>query len=174
MCLAQALQTKIERQRAAAESGDVNEQFELALLLTEGLDDQQKEAFSLFGLLADADHGAKNLLGWCYDEGCGVKQDHKKAFESYREAAELGHTTARYNLGLCYRFGKGTEKDEKKAAEAIAKQLKKAILTLNTIWRAVSAMELALNQMNNRPSRCSQRQPLRITPMRLALWLTVS
>lgn len=41
---------------------------------------------------------AQTHLGWCYDEGDGVKKCYKKAVEYYTKAAELGYPKARQVL----------------------------------------------------------------------------
>ena len=54
---------------------------------------------------------AQNNLGVCYENGIGVAEDKRKAFEWYRKAAEQGHVDAQYNLGVCYGDGLGVAKD---------------------------------------------------------------
>lgn len=41
-------------------------------------------------------------LGLLYDEGLGVTQNYKKAFEWYQKAAEQGLADAQFNLGVLY------------------------------------------------------------------------
>ena len=43
--------------------------------------------------------------------------DHKKSFEWYSKAAELGNLDAIYSLGSAYENGEGVEKDPAKALE---------------------------------------------------------
>lgn len=101
----QPLQTKIERQRVAAKSDDLDARYKLARLLTDGTEEQKSEAFALARKLADAGHlDSKFMVGWCCGDGCGVKQDKKNAFECYREAAELGHLKAQLNVAHAYRW----------------------------------------------------------------------
>lgn len=62
-----------------------------------GSEEQHSEAFALFLKLADAGHiNSTAMVGSCYEEGCGVKQDMKKAVEFYRKAAEHGQAAAGY------------------------------------------------------------------------------
>jgi len=43
--------------------------------------------------------GAKNNLGYCYQNGIGVTKDEKKAFEWYFKAANEGDLHAQHDLG---------------------------------------------------------------------------
>jgi TPR repeat protein len=54
-------------------------------------------------------------MGVCYDDGKGVKQNHKKAVEWYTKAAEQGDAQSQYNLAVSYLEGEGVKKDEQKA-----------------------------------------------------------
>jgi TPR repeat protein len=46
-----------------------------------------------------------------------AEQDFPAAVESFKFAAERGHTKARFQLGKCYYEGTGVEKDDAKAVE---------------------------------------------------------
>lgn len=59
--------------------------------------------------------GSMLALGWFYEDGEGVPQDDKKAFELYKGAYEAGHPDSCYFLGRMYYLGKGTGEDEKEA-----------------------------------------------------------
>eukprot|EP00729_Bicosta_minor_P032471 gene32471-biopygen20873 len=68
---------------------------------------------------------AQNNLGYMYDKGEGVEQDHVEAVKWYRKSAEAGYADAQFNLGNMYRIGEGVEQDHvaavkwyQKAAEA--------------------------------------------------------
>ncbi len=54
-----------------------------------------------------------------YEEGMKAyaEQDYPAAVESFKFAAEKGHTKARFQLGKCYYEGTGVEKDDAKAVE---------------------------------------------------------
>lgn len=62
-----------------------------------------------------------NNMGYLYENGLGVPQDHTKAFEYYYEAANLGEaanlesTTGKCNLAFCYLNGIGVDRDKKMA-----------------------------------------------------------
>lgn len=67
-------------------------------------------------------------LGCLYKHGYEIKQNYKKAFAWYEEAANQGSKDAMYSLGDFYKNGKGVEKNHIKAPEWIKKS--DAILTL--------------------------------------------
>lgn len=54
---------------------------------------------------------AQSNLGYMYDNGYGVAQDHTKAVFWYGLAAEQGDTFAQYSLGLYYGGGGGVPQD---------------------------------------------------------------
>ena len=56
---------------------------------------------------------AQFALGDMYDNGWGVPQDHAKAANWYRKAAEQGDAKAQHNLGWMYYKGEGVVKDER-------------------------------------------------------------
>lgn len=62
-----------------------------------------------------------NNMGYLYENGLGVPQDHTKAFEYYYEAANLGEaanlesTTGKCNLVFCYLNGIGVDRDKEMA-----------------------------------------------------------
>lgn len=54
-------------------------------------------------------------LGYLYEHGLGVTQDHKKAIELYEKSGNAGYVDAMFNLGLIYKEGTGTPQDYVKA-----------------------------------------------------------
>jgi TPR repeat protein len=65
-----------------------------------------------------AKKGNKNAmvnLGYMYENGLGVKKDHKRAMFLYIESAKKGSGDAEYRLGKMYSSGEGVEKDYKTA-----------------------------------------------------------
>ena len=54
--------------------------------------------------------------GDCYKNGNGTKQDFKKAYRVYTQAAHLGNPYAYANLGYLSQAGQGTKKDIVEAA----------------------------------------------------------
>ncbi|EXX63134.1 uncharacterized protein OCT59_023770 [Rhizophagus irregularis] len=61
------------------------------------------------------------LLGDLNYLGIGTNVDKNKAFELYKDAANLGNNIAKYNLGICYVYGSGVDKDYNKAIELFEK-----------------------------------------------------
>ena len=69
-------------------------------------------ALSLFRpLAAQGNAKAQFTLGYMYDNGEGVVQDHKEAVKWYRLAAAQGYAQAQNNLGLMYESGRGVDRD---------------------------------------------------------------
>lgn len=63
-------------------------------------------------LIVKAENGnpvSQFFLGFCYDNGEGIPQDHREAVTWYRRAAEQGDSNARYELGFYYKMGQGVE-----------------------------------------------------------------
>ena len=70
---------------------------------------------------------AQFSLGWLYEDGRGVTQDHKEAVKWYRKAAEQGFEDAQFNLGLMYSQGKGVLQDYKEALKWYRKAAEKGL-----------------------------------------------
>lgn len=81
--------------------------------------EEYEEAFRLFSLIKK--HGRKssvlglNGLGYMYAYGFYVSKDELKAFSVFKQASELGWSTAIFNLGICYEKGIGVKTDIKEA-----------------------------------------------------------
>jgi TPR repeat protein len=54
-------------------------------------------------------------LGYVYESGEGISQDHKQAVDWYRKAAENGHKRAQFFLGCAYYDGQGILQDYQQA-----------------------------------------------------------
>ena len=50
-------------------------------------------------------------LGYMYDEGQGVPQDHAEAVRWYRKATDQGRDDAQFNLACMYESGQGVPQD---------------------------------------------------------------
>lgn len=73
-------------------------------------------ALSIFRPLAEhGNAGAQSQLGWMYDNGQGVAQNHAKAVYWWRKAAAQGDVGSQFNLGLMYAHGNGVPQDYGKA-----------------------------------------------------------
>ena len=77
-----------------------------------------KKAVQIWLPLANSGNtAAQYTLGWLYESGQGVKQDHTKAAHWYQQAANKGNDAAQYALATMYAKGNGVEKSNKKALE---------------------------------------------------------
>lgn len=107
----------------AAEKGDANAQFELAIELARSAflkksPQDGKEAMKWFHLAAaQGNTNAQVALGSRYADGIGVAQDYKEAVRWYRLAAEQGDSHGLSSLGEMYQEGKGVLQDFKEAAK---------------------------------------------------------
>ncbi len=61
------------------------------------------------------DAEAQFNLGFCYDDGRGVRKDYGEAVKWYRKAAEQNFAPAQFNLGCCYANGQGVARDKVEA-----------------------------------------------------------
>ena len=73
-------------------------------------------------------------MGILYEEGYGVTQDYKKAFEWYSKAAAQNYADAQNNLAALYAQGKGVELNNKKPLSYIAKRLSKEMKKHKITW----------------------------------------
>ncbi len=101
--------------------------------------DTKKEVFAVFNI--GADHGdptAMRNLGWLYEDGFGVAQDHAKAREWYEKAADKGDADGMVNLGVLYDNGRGVAQDYARAREWYEKAAEKghanAMLNLGALY----------------------------------------
>ena len=62
------------------------------------------------------DPAAQIEIGFKYEQGLGVMQDHVEAVKWYRMAAEQGHSFAQYRIGSSYYRGDGVPQDYAEAA----------------------------------------------------------
>ena len=68
-------------------------------------------------LAEEGDAAAQYLIGYMYDRGLGVPQDHAVAVEWFRKAAEQGDAGAQHDLGVMYFLGRGVPQDYVVAVE---------------------------------------------------------
>lgn len=83
-------------------------------------DENYIEEIALYKKLMQKDYNehkafSYNNMGYLYENGLGVPQDHTKAFEYYYEAAKLDDDTGKCNLGFCYLNGIGVDRDKEMA-----------------------------------------------------------
>ena len=62
-------------------------------------------------LVAKGDARAMNGLGYIFENGLGVAEDDRKAFELYKKSAALGYVGAENSLGGAYLNGVGVRAD---------------------------------------------------------------
>ena len=103
----------------AAERGDANAQFALALRYADGdgVEQDQSKAVHWYQKAAEQGHAkAQFNLAVRYENGNGIERDQTKAVRWYLKAAQQGHSGAQFNLALCYRDGDGVQEDQWKAS----------------------------------------------------------
>ena len=84
--------------------------------------EEQKRIYSLIikdmkEMAESGDVFAQGIIGYIYDDGCGVSQDKAKAADWYRKAAEQGFAYAQCNLGFMYEKGYGVTQDYAEAVK---------------------------------------------------------
>ncbi len=72
-------------------------------------------------LARDGDVRAQRNLGYLYERGKGVPQDHAEAVSWYRKAADQGDVKARFNLAIMYYNGEGVVRNYREAAAWLRK-----------------------------------------------------
>lgn len=101
--------------RAAAEKGDANCQFNLALMYEQGMGVVKGEKEAVVWYRKSAELGNSNAqfnLGVLYEKGRGTKVDFALANQWYRKAAVQGDALAIGNLGMLYVRGDGVKVDK--------------------------------------------------------------
>jgi TPR repeat protein/tetratricopeptide (TPR) repeat protein len=79
-----------------------------------------EESPELRQIIEDAENGSvveQAKLAERYAKGLGVPQDHARAVEWYRKAADGGYSVAQKALGDCHKEGQGVPQDHSQAAE---------------------------------------------------------
>ncbi len=101
--------------RAAAEKGDADSQYNVALMYEKGIGvgKDEKEAVVWYGKSAALGNSAAQFnLGVMFENGRGTAVDFAKAHEWYRKAAAQGDSLAIGNLGMLYVRGQGVKEDK--------------------------------------------------------------
>lgn len=99
-------------------SDDAQDEFET------GLEAFQRESYKTAAehFRKAADMGfpeAQYMLGWSYENGAGVEQDHAQAVNWFRKASDQGLPHAHFALGAHYVNGLGVEQDTEKGLKLI-------------------------------------------------------
>ena len=101
--------TEHRRLKKAAESGDVEAQYQFALLIENIFDrkaPENRESFRWMKVAADAGHSAASYcLGNFYRDGTWVDENYRKAYECYLKAAKQGNSDGMEQLGNFYANG---------------------------------------------------------------------
>ena len=95
----------VEMQRASAEKGNAEAQYNLGVYYMNGDGVEQDYGQAMQWYLKAAEQGyalAQTNVGWLYQNGWGVAQDYGQATEWYRKAAEQGESQGQTNLGWLY------------------------------------------------------------------------
>ena len=100
---------------AAAEKGEADCQFNLALMYEKGIGVTQDEKEAMVWYRKSAEQGNSNAqfnLGVLYENGRGCAVDFAKANQWYRKASVQGDALAIGNLGMLYLRGDGVRADK--------------------------------------------------------------
>ena len=119
----------LDKLKAAADAGDRDAQFVLALRYMNGADGLSVDparACRLFINAAEQGHvlGQYNA-GVCYIEGIGVNKNPKTAFQWFLKSANQGNLESIYNVALAYHAGDGTKVDLQQAIAWYQKAIEK-------------------------------------------------
>jgi TPR repeat protein len=98
--------------RAAAEAGNADAQFNMALMYERGIGVSKDEQESVVWYRKAAEQGNSNAqfnLGVMYENGRGTAVDFSQAHQWYRKAAVQGDGLAIGNLGMLYIRGQGVK-----------------------------------------------------------------
>jgi len=98
--------------RVAAEKGDADCQFNLALMYEQGMGIEKDEKEAVVWYRKSAEQGNSNAqfnLGVLYEHGRGCDVDFAQANQWYRKASVQGDALAIGNLGMLYVRGDGVE-----------------------------------------------------------------
>ena len=90
----------------------------LGTILSDGDDDEKKEALEFFMKAYEAGNnmGSRNL-GYCHALGRGTEKDKAEGARWYTVSAMSGNAKAQCNIGVMCEFGNGVPQDFEKAAE---------------------------------------------------------
>ena len=97
---------QIKLYRKAAESGHLEAQNNLAVVLLDHWEAPSKECREAITLLTESAGAgfakSQNNLGHCYEFGKGVERDEAIAFQWYQRAAAQDHAASFINLGFLH------------------------------------------------------------------------
>lgn len=131
------------RTKAAAQRGDADAAFRLALMLLNGtgVARNPSEAARLMKMAAEKGHRqAQYSLGALYYEGSGVKQDRRSAAGWIARAAAGGHVEAQYAYGMLLLSGDGVPGDKVAAMEWLGKASRQGSAGARDVLRQLVAL----------------------------------
>ena len=100
--------------RARAEQGDVDAQYDLgrAYAIGNDVERDRSKAIKWYAAAAKAGHlEAQYALGSLFQKGWkGIPPNHREAANWFKQAAERGHVKAQWQLSLLYENGRGIKK----------------------------------------------------------------
>ncbi len=105
----------VQEFRQAAEAGDANSQFNLALMYEQGIGVGKDEKAAVTWYRKSAEQGNSNAqynLAVLYENGRGTAVNFAEANQWYRKAAVQGDGLAVGNLGMLYIRGQGVNADK--------------------------------------------------------------
>lgn len=107
---------EIDEYKRAAEQGNVETQFDLAVIFAtgDGVAKDVGEAIKWYTRAAEQGNAkAQCDLASIYSHGEEIPANQQEAFKWYTRAAEQGDANGQFNLGCCYLVGEGVAKDAK-------------------------------------------------------------
>jgi uncharacterized protein len=102
-----------ERLLKEAKKGNTSSQVELGCFYFYEVEPEQyQNAYKWFTIAADKGLDiAQYYVGLCYENGLGVQQNDKEAFQSYMTAAKQNNADAECKVGTCYQRGIGIKQN---------------------------------------------------------------
>ena len=112
--IAAAIDAEVKKNQDAADKGDSEAQFQLAVINYKGQGVKQNfgEAIKCFKLAAAKGHtAAEFFLGTMFAKGQGTAQNYAEALHYFQLAATKDYSQAQYMLGVMFDGGKGVTVD---------------------------------------------------------------
>jgi len=92
---------------------DAHETLQLAFSYLDGMGVNRNlsKSFETFKLISDENDVAQNYMGYFYEKGIHVDQNHSLAFYWYNMSANQNNKLAKNNVGRCYEDGIGVSQN---------------------------------------------------------------
>eukprot|EP01130_Rhizamoeba_saxonica_P012448 TRINITY_DN5251_c0_g1_i2.p1 TRINITY_DN5251_c0_g1~~TRINITY_DN5251_c0_g1_i2.p1 ORF type:complete len:188 (+),score=36.66 TRINITY_DN5251_c0_g1_i2:22-585(+) len=128
----------IEYYRTAAEDGDAESQYQLALIYDKGEGVPQDKEVAKQWYLKAADQGhteSEYMVGSIYLNGGFDDQiDYRAAYEWFKKAAAKDHSEAQVNLGFLYLNGSGIERNMIQAKRWIKRAMDLGVFMVDFVY----------------------------------------